>query len=410
MKFNSIYIIFLFHALLNSCTQDFKDTTYNLLGGASRTSSYEEYGQFPIQILTNERLNILDTTGIIQPPIAFGPQDYLIATKGGSIIRLADTRSVWEYKLDSGEVAFTSLAGIISNGKSAFITNIGNFISLDSDGKLLYKRSLHSGHKNSFLTFSEILALDDGFIIGTNEGKIVKFDTSGNIQKELSFPQSISKIVSSAGNTVVFALSHNLFGRADTLIVADRNLNLQQTIGIENFRILAGPAIYNGKIYVGGSTETSAGRLGRIVSFDLSGNKIYDIETDMVIRNISVDISENLYASGFNSGVAEYYSGLYSYDVHGTERWKLYLKSSVISPLKICKKYVIFAGLTIEGAGIFSLRKNDGTLVKLNALNEMPLLYLHPAVTTEPLLVFFGSEKPNIVKLTQTQLDKILPW
>lgn len=410
MEFKIFNIVFLFSIFLASCSQEFKDSTYNLLGGASRTSSYEEYGQFPIQILTNERLNISDTTGIIQPPIAFGPQDYLIATNGGSIVRLADTRSVWEYKLDSGEVAFTSLAGIICNGQSAFVTNLGNFISLDSDGKLLYKRSLQSGQKNNFLTFSEVLALEDGFIIGTNDGRIIKFDTLGYIRRELSFSQSISKIVSSAGNTVVFALSHNFFGCADTLITTDRNLNLQQTIGIENFRILAGPAIYNGKIYVGGSTETSAGRLGRIVCFDLSGNKIYDVETDMVIRNISVDISENLYASVFNSGVAEYYSGLYSYDLQGTERWKLYLKSSIISPLKICKKYVTFAGLTIEGAGIFSLRKNDGTLVKLNALNEMPLLYLHPAVTTEPLLVFFASERPNMIKLTQTQLDKILPW
>ncbi len=410
MKFNFSYIIVLLIIFLPSCSKDFEGSTCNLYGGASRTSSYEQYGDFPLQILTNEKLNISDSSGIIQPPIAFGPQDYLIATNGGSIIRLADTRSVWEYKLDPGEVAFTAIALIISSGKSAFVTNFSNFISLDRDGKLLFKKSLKTEQFNNFLTFSEILALEDGFIVGTNDGRIIKFDTSGNIQSELPFSQSITKMIASEGNSVVFGVSHNLFGMSDALIFTDRNLNLQQTITIENFRFLAGPLIYNGKIYVGGSTETLSGRLGRIASFDLSGKRIYDIEIDMVVRNISVDISENLYASGFNSGVAEYYSGLYSYDSKGVERWTLYLKSSVISPLKICKKYLTFAGLTIEGAGIFSLRKNDGTLVKLNALNDMPLLYLHPAVTIEPLLVFFASEKPKMVKLTETQLDKILPW
>lgn len=410
MKFNFCHIVFVLIIFLVSCSKDFKDTTFGIYGGSIRASSYEAYGILPMQILSNEPLNIEDSSGIIQPPVAFGPQDYLIATNAGSIIRLADTRSIWQYKLDSGEVAFTSIAGLLTSGTSAFITNFDKFIGLDKDGKQLFKIKLNDSGERIFTTYSEPLALDDGFVIGDNNGNVAKFDTGGNLLKSLKFSQAITKLIAAEGNNLVFGVSHNLFGKADTLVICNLELNLKIQIGIENFRILAGPIIYNKRIYIAGSKESRTGRLGRILAFDMSGNIVFDVETDMVIRQLSLDNSENIYASGFNSGIAEYFSGFYSFDSQGKDRWTLYLKSSVISPLIICKKYLTFTGLTIDGAGVFTLRKSDGTLVKLNSLNEMPLLYLHPAVTTEPILVFFGSEKPLMVKLTQTQLDKILPW
>lgn len=405
-----IYIIsFIFLLGLISCSKEYPFETFNINGGESRANAYDNYGTLPMVFLSKEEIQINDSTGVIQAPVAFGAQDYIIATASGKVIRLVDTRSKWVYQLDSNVIALTGIAGITSNELTAFVTSDHYLISLDKNGELNFKSKFDFPITN-FLTYSEILALKDAFIVGTGDGYVCKYDLSGKLAKQLQFGKSITRLISAENNIVAFGVTHNWFGQSDTLIIADRDLNIKSQIKIDNLRILAGPIVNDGKIYLAGSVETEKGRLGRIVAFDYSGNLIYDIETDMVIRTISVDKNGIIFAAGFNSGVAEYYSGLYSFDTSGKERWTLYLKSSVNSPLIVCKKYITFAGLTTEGAGIFSIRHKDGLLTKLHALNEMPLLYLHPAITTEPMLVLFGSERPLIIKLNQTQLDKIIPW
>ncbi|PKL85159.1 MAG: hypothetical protein CVV22_09535 [Ignavibacteriae bacterium HGW-Ignavibacteriae-1] len=405
-----IYIIsFIFLLGLFACSNEYPYDTFNTNGGETRANSYESYGKLPMLMLTNETLLINDSSGIIQAPIAFGPQDYIIATRSGKIIRLMDTKSKWEYQLDSSLIALTGIAGITKDEISAFVSSDHNLVSLNKDGKLIFKTKLEITN-SKFLTYSELLALNDAFIVGTNDGFIGKYDLSGKNQKQLQFENSITEMIASEKGIITFGVTQNLFGKSDSLIIADSDLNIKQQISIDNFRILHGPIIKNDKIYIAGATETENGRLGRIITYDTEGKLLHDIETDLVIRTISVDNEGNVYAAGFNSGVAELYSCLYAFDKSGVERWLLYLKSSVNSPIIICKKYITFVGLTTDGPGIFSIRHEDGLLTRLHPLNDLPLLYLHPTVTSEPMMVLFGSDRPVIIKMTQTQLDKVLPW
>lgn len=402
-------ISFIFLLGLFACSNEYPYDTFNTNGGETRANSYESYGKLPMLMLTNETLLINDSSGIIQAPVAFGPQDYIIATRSGKIIRLMDTRGQWEYQLDSSIISMTGIAGIIKDEISAFVSSDNHLISLSKDGKLIFKTKLDILN-SEFLTYSELLAFNDAFVVGTNDGFIAKYDLSGKIQNSLQFENAITKMIASENGIVTFGLTHNLFGKSDTLVIADRDLNIKHQISIDNFRILDGPIIKNGRIYISGASETDKGRLGRIIIYDTDGKLLSDIETDLVIRTISVDDVGNIYAAGFNSGIAEYFSCLYSFDKSGKERWNLYLKSSVNSPIIICKKYITFVGLTTEGPGIFAIRHEDGLLIRLHPLNELPLLYLHPTVTSEPMMVLFGSERPVIIKMTETQLDKVLPW
>jgi outer membrane protein assembly factor BamB len=402
-------ISFIFLLGLFACSNEYPYETFNISGGENRANSYESYGKLPMLMLTNEKLIINDSSGIIQAPVAFGPQDYIIATCSGKIIRLMDTRGQWEYQLDSSIIALTGIAGITKDEISAFVSSDHHLISLNKDGKLNFKTKLDI-LDSEYLTYSELLALNDAFVVGTSDGFVGKYEISGKIQKSLQFKNAITKMIASENGILTFGLTHNLFGKSDSLIISDRSLNIKHQIGIDNFRILHGPIIKNGIIYIAGASETEKGRLGRIITFDSNGKLLHDIETDLVIRTISVDNNGNIYAAGFNSGVGEYYSCIYSFDKSGKERWVLYLKSSVNSPIIICKKYITFVGLTTEGPAVFAIRHEDGLLVRLHPLNELPLLYLHPTVSSEPMMVMFGSDRPVIIKMTETQLDKVLPW
>jgi hypothetical protein len=402
-----LYILILL--ILCSCSKDYEydELDFNINSGKGRTNSYEHFGVFPLQLLTEDKIISDDSTGINQTPLRLKSPITILATISGNILKVNNLTVEKTFKIDSG---FVVASGMTSDKSSNvyFISSNDILFSLDSELNLKWKKVIPVKLSRA-LSYSDLLATDDGIYLGTNSGDLIKYDFNGDILWHYKGSLAVSKsfCADNKGN-IYLPITNNQFGETDSIIKFNSDGTIKWKIALENSRILSNISSRNNKIFFTGALDKDTERIGIVYCYDDNGKKIWSAETTLPGRHISVDYDGIAYVSTTSSGIGEISTGILSFDEKGKEMWRLYFGASAISPLFICEKYLAFSAFTADGAAIFYMRKDDGLLVKNHSLSNLPPLYLQPLVGDDATIRLYGSEKLKQIKFTQTSLEKFL--
>lgn len=406
----NLFALIFIAILLNSCSGDipYDETDFNLFSGKGRTNSYEQFGNFPLQLMTEEIIISDDSSGAVQAALRLKSPYSVVATAKGNVLRINNNSADKYFNIDSSFVVATGMA-TDRNSNIYFINSDDNLYSINFDFNLNWKIALPI-KKSRALSYSDLLVTDDGIIIGANSGELFFYDYDGKIKWKFKSSLAVGKTFAadSSGNLYI-PFSNNTFGESDSLICFDKSGKILWQNELPATRILSSSVYHRGKVYVSGATDKNNERFGTTFCFDKSGKLVWSAESTLPVRNISIDYEGNCYLTSTSFGVGEISTGVLKYDIDGKEEWKVYFGAAATSPLVISKKYLAFTAFTGEGAALFFVRKSDGMLVRNHSLSNMPPLYLQPLVADDASIKLFGSHKLKLVKFTETSLNKLLP-
>lgn len=407
---NKLLMLALVALLFQSCSKEYTydELDLNLYGGVGRTNAYEHFGTFPLQLTTEDKVISDDSSGLINSPIRLKNPYTVLATTKGNILRINNVTADKKFHIDSSFVVASGMAADM-NSNIYFIDSDDNLYALNFDLNLKWKKQLPIP-KNPALSYSDLLATKDGIYVGANSGDLIKYDFDGNIKWQYKSTLAIGKTFAadSLGN-VYLPISNNTFGETDSITCIDKSGKVLWQTALEGTRILSSTAFRNGRIYATGAKTDVDEKFGATFCLDKSGKIVWESESAVPGRNVSVDYEGICYITSTSTGVGEISTGVLAYDKDGKEIWKVYFGAAAISPLIISEKYLGFTVFTGEGSGMFFVRKSDGLLVKNHSLSNLPPLYLQPLVADDATIKLFGSSKLQIVKFTETSLNKFLP-
>ena len=404
------FLLLILMLAISSCSDDFKydELDYNLYGGSGRTNSYEHFGDFPLQLVTDDKIVSDDSSGVIQSALRLKSPYTILANVNGKILRVNNLTVDKQFEIDSNFVPASGMAAD-RNSNIYFISSNDMLYCLDFNLKLKWKIKIPIP-SSRILSYSDLLVTKEGIVLGANTGDIFKYDFGGKVVWQYKSSLAIGKTFSadSTGN-IYLPLTNNEFGITDSITSIDKNGKLNWQTALPRTRILSSTVCRNDMIYVTGAKEIDSKRNGATYCITQSGKIIWAAETTLSGRNVSVDYDDNCYIAGMSSGVGEISTGIYCFDKKGKEIWNIYIGAAAVSPLIISEKYLGFTAFTGEGAAMLFLRKSDGMLVRNHSLSNLPPLYLQPLVSDDATVRLFGSNKLRQIKFTETSLNKFLP-
>jgi len=408
MKNLNYFLLISFILLFAACSKyEYDLNEYNQYYNYSRTNDYSKLGNLNFSIITKNKISVNDFSGIIKPPLYFEDENFILSTGNSKIIFLAKDSILWSYNLDS----INSLSNLVAtkNKRIFFVGTDGYLYVLDKFGKLINKTFINLD-SSKYLLVSEPLAFENQIYIGTDDGYLFKIDINGNIINQKKFNLSINSVFSCDGKNKLFVgLTNNEYNKTDTLLILDFQLNIIKKIALEGLRIIAPIVFKNNNIYLAGSKRDLDGIASDIICINNNFEIIWRNSIPLICTQLSID-DKNIYAAGISSGIGENLTGFFAYDNNGKEIWKNYMDIKIVSPLILGKKYLIFTATDENGAAAFALNKNKGTLTKRHFLTDETPLYLIPSVSYNKDIYLFGSQILLNLKITQTSLDKILPY
>ncbi len=403
------YIYIFLVVILVSCTRsNFDFNEYNQYGDIHRVNDYSILGDLNNTIINTTKISINDFSGCYKTPLYLGDNTYAIATTNGAVNLIKNDSINWTYNIEDKLNLLTNIvADYFQN--LYFVDYNGNLISIDKNGKKRFKISINQGNSRYF-SVSEPLIIGNQLIIGTNEGNLYKYDTNGILKWTKKYPLTINSVFAADNNDNIYiGLTNNLFNMTDTLLVLNKNGKELSKQSLDNIRILSPIITNDGKIYLAGGIRTNNEIHSEILCFNNNLKLIWKKNVPIMINQLSHN-GQFLIAGGFSSGINEYKTGIYSFDLNGKEMWKNYLDVKISSPLLLSKNNITFTATNENGAGIFILSISDGELIKSHSLSNITPLYLVPTVNENKDLILFGSQTLFLIKLTKTPLEKILPY
>ncbi len=180
--------------LLISCEKEvsLEGEPVNTYGGFSRNNSYERFGDFYRQIYFVDSYDSVFAGGTIAPLLAISGYKIVFPSSDGEIIFFDNREMMWHAKLDSENVAS---AGMCADPKQNIyvIDNAGLLYSYSVKGKLRWKKYFNKITDKDIVTFSDLLAVNDGIVAASSNGKISKFNFDGKIVWEKKYNSAILK-------------------------------------------------------------------------------------------------------------------------------------------------------------------------------------------------------------------------
>jgi hypothetical protein len=395
--------------LFYSCSSDSgADKPVNIYGGAGRTNSFEKFGSFSYKYPVTDKIEFSDSSGAVTSPLILPNSDIIVSTVKGNIISISGKKVKWSFKLDSNEIPSASLAA--DNDMNIYIiSTAGKLYSISKDGVLNWKKKIIDS-LGKYDLFSDLLAHDDGIVTAVSSGKIIKVGIEGNLK--WSFTTGLSPIKTFASDekgNLYIPLTHDEFGATDTLLCLNSSGKVIWQKGFENTRFIKSPVVVNNRILVIGITDSGEQKVSSLYSLDDKGNINWKKDFLLFARSLSVDKDGNAYVAGYNSGIGETMSGVFCYSNKGKLLWKRYYEVIIPSAPLISKKYIAFVVSDKNAVGVYFIKK-DGTLYEVVSMENVPVLYLQPSVTSDPLIIFSGAEELCLVSIEAPPFDKFLPW
>ncbi|MFH1050704.1 MAG: PQQ-binding-like beta-propeller repeat protein [bacterium] len=397
--------------LLISCEKEvlLEGEPVNIYGGFSRNNSYERFGDFYRQIYFVDSYDSAFTGGAIAPLLALSGYKIVFPSSEGEIIFFDNRELKWHVKLDSDNVAS---AGMCADPKQNIyvIDNAGKLYSFSIKGKLRWKKYFNKISAQDIVTFSDLLAVNDGIVTASSDGKISKYNFDGKIIWEKRYNSAILKYfpADEKGN-IILPLTKNLFGETDTLLFLSSKGKEKWKKYFKNSRIIKPPVFSNNKIYVICLEVIGEEKYPAIYCLNDKGQIKWKKELSLLPRFLSVDTDDNLYIVAYNSGMGKPVSMVTVFNKYGKKVWDKYIEVSITSPLMIAENIIAFIGSDEEASGVYFMRKN-GFLENVLSLSEAPILNLQPLVSPNRHILFGGAEKVQILRIDETPMKKFIPW
>ncbi len=406
MKNSILLLLALFFV---ACGSPFEEPTFNTNGGIVRSNSYEKFKEFVSNLI---EVKSFDTTGIPGAnfePLIVGISDYWLIGSGSYIAYINQDKVEQLIQTEDTSLAASRPAADM-NKNIYFVTLKGNIYSYSVDGTKRFELRF-AGNISEFETFSDVLATKDGVYFASSSGRFIKINFEGKIIYEKQFGASVSRSFSADfDDNVYLGITHNVFGETDTLAMLDSKGDLVFSKAIDFVRLIRNPVVYDDIIYIAGQYQSGGVQGSLIACYDKTGFERWRQELPVFPRHISVNRKGDLYVCGFNTGVGEGMSGLFAYNRAGKQLWRLYITATVSAPMIIGKKKIAIVGNTPNGAALFFLDKNNGKMIADKALNEVPPFYSVPAVMGDGSLIFSINDRIGIIRVTDTAINKMLPW
>lgn len=410
MKKNSLLFLLL---ILSSCGNPFKEPVFNASASYTRSNDYSHYKRFSTNVLETKYFDknkdsVLENSGSHLEPLIVGTNDFYLLGADASISFVSkDILQARFFVPDSTPVSTRPAA---DNEQNIYFVSLKPIIySFDKTGKYRWKYVL-SDTTNPFEMCSDVLAVNDGVLVGTSSGKLFKITFDGKLvfQKQYNTAVSRSFAADEAGN-VYFILTKNTFGDTDNLVMIDPQGNEKFNKAIDFVRIVKNPVVSGDNIYLIGFMQKAAKSGSFLICFDRRGFEKWRQELPVFPRFLSCN-EQNVYVVGFNTGVGESMSGIFSFSRGGKQNWRLFISATVTAPLLVGSSKSAAIGNTPNGAAVFFVDTDNGKLIEDRGLNEIDTFYTVPAITGDGSIIFAMSSRLGIVRLTDTALNKILPW
>ncbi len=418
MKTN--FLLLLIAALgLSSCGNPFEERSFNSAGSQTRSNSYENFGNFAANVITEKYYSPReenDNAKGEQPnegshfePLVVGASDFYLPCSDGTLSFISQGKFKFKIKVPDGSLIASKPAADI-NRNVYCISLKGILYSFSVEGKKNWEFEF-GDESNEFETFSDVLAVEDGVIVGSSSGNLIKLSLDGKVIFKKQYPSAISKsFACDAEGNIIFGLTFNEFGVTDSLAMITSKGDEVFTQAIDYVRIIRNPIVVNDNIYIGGFLQTDKVQGSIIACYDKKGKEKWRQEIPVLPRFISANKKGDILAAGYNTGMGEAMSGLFAFNSSGKQIWRLYLSATVTAPLLVGNKKICVIGNTQKGAALFFLDKETGKMIEDKSLTELPLFNPNPAVLPDGSLIFSVIHKLGVIRITDTSLNKILPW
>lgn len=399
--------------ILTSCGNPFEEPVYNASASYTRSNNYSNYRKFSINVLETKyygktKDDTLEHSGSHLEPLVVGSNDFYLLGADGSISFISKDILQARFTVpDSSPVSTRPAADIEQN--IYFVSLKPIIYSFNKTGKLRWKYVL-SDTTDPFEMCSDVLATKDGVLVGTSSGKLFKFSFDGRLIFQKQYNTAISRSFAADDNSNVYiVLTKNTFGDTDNLVMIDPQGNEKFNKPIDFVRIVKNPVVSGDNIYLIGFMQTNAKSGSFLICFDRRGFEKWRQELPVFPRFLSCN-EQNVFVIGFNTGVGESMSGIFSFSRAGKQNWRLFISATVTAPMLVNSSKSAVIGNTPNGAAIFFVDTDNGKLIEDRGLNEIDTFYTVPAVTGDGSIIFAMSSRLGIVRLTDTALNKILPW
>ena len=400
--FNWIIFLVVIKILL-SCSSENAKLPQQQNADAGRTNSYEHVEFFHNSRHYTTEIRIKDKSGCIQQPIALPDGRFVVATKNYALNLISSTEKIWTVFPDTN-LAIASAMAVDKDENIFVLLENGRLIQYAKDGKLMMIIQ-NPDSVAEFETFSDILLQNDGIVIGSNRGVLKKYDFKGKLlwhkRTNLNIPKTFC---SDENNNIYMMLNTYNVNDGDSLIAFDKSGNIKW---LYNMKAMTGSksVVYkNGKIYTAFQKFALTGSVSELICLDVNGKKLWSKQLPIPIRNISVDKQENVIVSGYNPGTGEGISGIFSLKQGGNVNWSQYLKATINAPMLLSNTDIAITAMTPQGAGTFILDKSNGNLKRHVSMNDAPILYLSPCVSSEGNLTYFGIDKLQIITIVSSSV------
>lgn len=405
-----IFTLFIFSVLIVSCSEEgFRDPHYNNLGGRFRASGYESGPGFAFTHNAVDTIYPESGTGGVQEILYLEGSEYVVSLQDGHIVYVNGKTPGWKQKPAEGFTLASAMAADSAKNIYAIGMN-GNLYSYDIDGNLRWNVEF-PGERPKFPLYSDLLVTNSGLYAASSSGTIARFSLDGKLLNQYWTILAFTEYFSADEDGNIFATaSESVFGGTDSLLIFSEKLEKTAGLEMENFRSVNGPAYHDGKIVFGGITGTGNEKSGKIILADKSGKIKKEAEIPFFPRFVSIDNEGWIYVSAFTMGFGSAGGGIYKFNNELEQGWDLFIEAAVVSPVMIGRNIVAVAVMAPEGAGAYYVDKERGMVVKTISLTEQPVLNMKPVMSPAGYMSFTGSDALYVVQISETQMDRMLPY
>lgn len=400
---NIIIILAITALLAAGCTNTEKPSNY--FGGAER---YNYYPNKEFLKYTTREFFQTDTkdslVGFAYPVLLLQRNLAVGVLNNGKILFYHKYQPVNELTLPKGKYVASRIAADKKNNIYV-ILNDGTANSYSQIGKKLWSYKFDNADYTT--SYSDVLCTKENIYFGTDKGSLFKLSLSGKKIWEFKSTLSIGKIISAdKDDNIAFILNNRSFEGADSIVVLNKDGKKLWAKGFINQKITGSVIIGDACYYCGTYSLDGTIEKGNIYKFDKTGNILWNKEITVRPRWLSLDGGKVIYVSGYNTGVAESFSGVFAISDLGDLKWKLYFRSTIHSPVLVSDGNAVVCGVSQTGTALFILDKASGKVEKTVPLNDYTPLFLYPSVTEDNSIVMTGASKTTLLRLSDEYLKK----
>lgn len=400
----NILIILAITALLAAgCTNTEKPSNY--FGGANRHNYYpnKEFLKYTTKefFVTKSKDSLV---GFAYPVLLLQRNLAVGVLNNNKIVFYLKYQPVNEVKLPKDVYVASRIAADKKDNIYAVMSN-GTVNSYSQIGIKLWSYELENASK--ILAYTDVLCTEENIYFGTDKGDLYKLSQTGMKIWKFKSTLSIGKIISAdKDENIAVILNSGSFEGADSIVVLNKDGKKLWGRGFVNQKITGSVLIGDACFYCGTYSLDGTVEKGNIYKIDKSGKTIWNKEITVRPRWLSLDGDKTIFISGYNTGVAETFSGVFAISDMGDLKWKMYFKSTIHSPVLVSDGNAVVCGLSQSGIALFILNKSNGNVEKTVSLNDYAPLFLYPSVTEDNSIILTGSSKTTLLRLSDEFLKK----